>query len=307
MSANFTIELPYKSLHIYLRIDTSEQVSRFLESTIRGGFGCTMRKIVCATQKKECADCLLRNNCAYSYLFETAPSPDAARMKKYKSVPRPFTINSTQNGTEIQLNLTLIGNALSYLPYFIYTLNMLGRKGLGKKRNNYIVEKVITDGDKIVYTSKENSIETPLTPDTVVVYPGKQKTGTVEIHFYTPLVIRKNGAILKEFDTKSFFTTLLRRVTNLNAFHGKTKDININPEKILTAVDSLETESYMKPERKSRYSTRQNARLDYSGITGNVRLKGDTGTLEPLLKAGEILGVGKNTVFGYGKYVLNNI
>jgi CRISPR/Cas system endoribonuclease Cas6 (RAMP superfamily) len=39
-------------------------------------------------------------------------------------------------------------------------------------------------------------------------------------------------------------------------------------------------------------------------MTGSVRLSGDVGTLMPLLKAGEVLGVGKNTVFGFGEYVV---
>jgi hypothetical protein len=39
-------------------------------STFRGGFGHAFRKVVCALKAKECADCLLKEKCIYSYIFD---------------------------------------------------------------------------------------------------------------------------------------------------------------------------------------------------------------------------------------------
>jgi hypothetical protein len=52
-------------------------------STLRGGFGNTFRRVVCALRKNNCQDCLLENKCVYSYVFETPPHPDTIIMRKY--------------------------------------------------------------------------------------------------------------------------------------------------------------------------------------------------------------------------------
>ena len=67
----------------------------------------------------------------------------------------------------------------------------------------------------------------------------------------------------------------------------------------------LEVQADMRPVEQHRFSTRQKRSIDYSGMTGSVRLNGDIGTFMPLFKAGEVLGVGKNTVFGFGEYQCN--
>ncbi len=304
MSSYFHIDLTYKSFILSLSLNSDERVSGFLESTIRGGFGYTLRSIVCTTPDKNCLNCLLKNNCAYSYLIETSPQKESSRLKKYESVPRPFTMRSTQNGSMFYINLTLIGNSIIYLPYFIYTFNKLGKRGIGKKRIKFIVQRVETENKKLVYPIDNNEFDSSIKPDSLSVYIGRSKRNKVEINFYTPLVIRKNGKILKSFDTHAFFTTLLRRVTNLNAFHGKNKNIDIDPKILLSTVDTIKTESFLKPVNKSRFSTRQKTYIDYSGMKGKVIFKGNVGKLIPLLKAGEILSVGKNTVFGYGAYSL---
>ncbi|MHB8092928.1 MAG: hypothetical protein ACYDH8_15215 [Syntrophales bacterium] len=40
-------------------------------STFRGIFGHSLKKVVCALKHQECADCLLREKCVYSIVFET--------------------------------------------------------------------------------------------------------------------------------------------------------------------------------------------------------------------------------------------
>jgi hypothetical protein len=61
-------------------------------STLRGGFGAAFRRIVCVIRDKECADCLLKGTCVYSYIFETPPPADTAVMRKYQAAPHPFVI-----------------------------------------------------------------------------------------------------------------------------------------------------------------------------------------------------------------------
>ena len=55
-----------------------------------------------------------------------------------------------------------------------------------------------------------------------------------------------------------------------------------------------------------RYSARQDARMKMGGFIGEATFGGDIDPFMPLIKAGEILHVGKGTSFGLGKYEVSN-
>ena len=113
-------------------------------STFRGGFGHAFRRITCALKGKECADCLLKEQCIYAYVFETPIPADAQMMRKYTVAPHPFILEpptdsqrTYEKGEELSFGLTLIGRAVDYLPYFIYAFEELGRIGIGKGKGKY--------------------------------------------------------------------------------------------------------------------------------------------------------------------------
>ena len=125
-------------------------------ATLRGGFGNAFKKVVCALKVKECSDCILKEQCVYSYVFETPPPNGAIVMRKYRAVPHPFIIEPPPEkrmgykpGDELTFGLTLIGKAIDYLPYFIYTFDELGNIGIGKGRGKYTL--------KTVWQKKTNS------------------------------------------------------------------------------------------------------------------------------------------------------
>jgi len=112
-------------------------------STLRGGFGATFRRIVCVAKDKVCGECLLKSKCVYSYIFETPPPADTKNHAKIRGSAPPFYHRATPNegrattpGSEIAFGLVLVGRAIDYLPYFIYTFDELGKAGLGKGRGS---------------------------------------------------------------------------------------------------------------------------------------------------------------------------
>ena len=91
------------------------------------------------TQAPVCDGCLLLNRCAYPYMFETPPPhmPEALR-KRFHQAPRPyvFQVPSVYRGEPtLSLGLVLVGRAIDYLPYIMYSgsrrlLKSLKIKGL---------------------------------------------------------------------------------------------------------------------------------------------------------------------------------
>ena len=107
-------------------------------AVFRGGFGYAFKKVVCVVKGKPCDACLLKQKCIYSYIFETPPPDDTEILRLYPKVPHPFVIEPPVTekqvfapGEPFSFHLILIGNAIDYLPYFIYTFTELGKQGIG--------------------------------------------------------------------------------------------------------------------------------------------------------------------------------
>ena len=90
----------------------------YLCSTLRGGFGTAFKRVVCALRDRLCHECILKEKCVYSYVFETPPPANTAMMRKYEAAPHPFVIEPPpekrqgyKHGDTITFNLILIGKA----------------------------------------------------------------------------------------------------------------------------------------------------------------------------------------------------
>ncbi len=305
-SEGFNCSIEYKQFDITLQLSRENSISRFPAATIRGGFGITLRKLVCPTIEKSCNGCILRQNCIYCYLFETVPSSDAARMRQYKAIPHPFTLWCAQQGDTVNVSLVLVGKAIKSLPYFIFTLNKLGSQGLGKEHIRYRLLQVRTD-NRLLYEVGKSEVVMEFDPDICHIREAEKAQGQCTLDFYSPLLLRKDGKIVDRYDNYAFFTTLLRRITTLYTIHCDGENFDDCRALVQKWENSISAEVNMEWVKNKRFSTRQKREIDYDGFTGEVKLIGDIGTFLPFLKAGEILSVGKNTAFGFGKYRLDNL
>lgn len=296
------LKIPYRLFCIDLNLASNEKVSSFLAATLRGGFGYSLKRLVCAFKGNECSACILKNGCVYQYLFETAPDATATRLTKYKTIPRPFALRPRQIGNKVMVDLLCIGKAVGMLPYIVYAFNELGKQGLGKQGIGFDIAQVTTEDGCTVYTAKKTNECMSVTPRILEINESTPSVQQLKLQFLTPLVLRKDGAIITTFDTRTFFSTLLRRITNINAFYGEHPAHSTDPRPYFDAVDTLTSTTDIYPVQQQRMSTRQHQTIDYSGLMGTVTFTGNIGPLLPYIEAGEILGVGKNTVFGYGVY-----
>ena len=306
LSESFDCTIKYKQFDILLQLSKENSISKFPAATIRGGFGITLRKLVCPTIEIACLNCILRQNCIYCYLFETVPPSDAVRLRQYKAIPHPFTLWCMQKGDTVNISLVLVGKAIKSLPYFIYTLNKLGAQGLGKGHIRYRLLHVMAE-NKILYEDGKNDVFMEFEPDLQHIREGEAAKGCCTVNFYTPLLLRKEGKMVDKYDNYAFFATLLRRITTLYAIHCDGENFSDCKALLQKWENSITYEVYMEKVKNKRYSTRQKREIDYDGFTGEVKLIGDIGTFLPFLKAGEVLSVGKNTAFGFGKYTLNDL
>jgi hypothetical protein len=294
----------YGQFHFNLITDEIIQ-SQFLEATIRGGFGYVFRNTVCINRDAECSNCDFRFTCTYQYVFETIPPADSKIMRKYNKIPHPFTIRLiSADKKNISFELKLFGDSIKFFPYFIHSFINLGRKGLGKNRDSFILDRVldITTG-KELFADGTLSANSPASQKFDLTSSESQgNINGVKIHLMTPLSIREDGNLMREMNPEKFIITLLRRITNLSYFHADTKlDIDFRKYKELAQQFIITDDNTYLAERK-RYSTRQKQNINMIGMLGDFTIEGNITPVYNFLRLGKIIHVGRGTSFGQGYY-----
>ncbi|MEW5920378.1 MAG: CRISPR system precrRNA processing endoribonuclease RAMP protein Cas6 [Bacillota bacterium] len=283
-------------------------------ATFRGGFGSVFRRMTCAVHRQDCQDCTLREECPYAYIFETGPPPHTDALSKYESIPRPFVLEPPLEtkrdylpGEMLHFHLILIGRAGRYLPYFIIVFREMGEAGLGQGRRPFSLAEVAACGleeEVPIYAA-----ETGVVKNLDLSYSGKQllerlpeKAARIRLAFDTPVQLKDQGKTVSRPDFHIFFRQALRRISSLAYFHqGEPLRVDY-PALAERSRQVALTENTTRRHDWERYSRRQQQRLNMGGLVGTVVYEGALDEFLPFLVLGEQVHVGKNTVFGLGKY-----
>ena len=283
-------------------------------STFRGGFGHAFKTVSCATPCRACQECSLKETCAYAYVFETPPPGDTAIMRKYPSAPHPFVLipptegqNEYQRGDELIFFLTLIGRGIEYLPYFIYTFDELGGRGIGRGRGKYqlsSVESQDADGEWVlIYHVKDRILRRPSFRLVPGIQDGSSENCSITIGLETPVRIVYRGRLSKELDFHIIIRNLLRRASLLSYFHCGRDMSGFDFRRLIDRAETVRrTKSKLTWYDWERYSSRQKRRVQMGGYIGEVTFEGLIGPFMPLLRLGEAIHMGKGTSFGLGKF-----
>jgi len=290
-------------------------------STLRGVFGHAFKRIVCAQQKQECTECLLRMDCPYASVFESRP-PDGADIKRLQeAIPRPFVIEPPLTDKtyflpdeELAFKLILVGRAIDLLAYFVVAFQEAGRMGIGKGRGQYGLSRVETApwDDSPVETVYTHSLRSSIIKRDCAVHfsdlverakaLGREKKVTLD--FLTPTRIKDRDRWLSRADFGPLVRALLQRISSLANFHcGETWEYDFRG-----AIDRAAAVRIIEDCTSwgdwERYSSRQDQPVKLGGFIGAVTYAGDLEEFMPLLLAGSLVHVGKGTVFGNGQYVI---
>ncbi len=285
-----------------LELEGETVLPSFLGSTLRGGFGSVFRKITCITHKNSCRDCLLKNKCVYSYIFES-PGENA----RYTYIPHPFVIEPPffveKPVHSLRFNLILFGNAIEYLPYFIYTFEELGNIGLGKERIKYRIKEITSKGD-LIYDGETKILRNspaPITGDeieTELNSRNKKPVRQITLEFLTPTRIKEKGRFTDKIDFAILLKNLTRRISLLSKYHCE-QEWDAGME--VTSPIKTKASNLLWCDLE-RYSSRQGMRIKLGGVMGELTFEGNLSPHLPLLLLGEYTHIGKATAFGLGKY-----
>lgn len=285
---------------------------------LRGGFGLAFRRQVCPDLTLACRACPLLAACPYPRVFETAPPPDADRLRNFSDIPRPFAVDPPDDPRtlfrptdELRFGLIVVGHANRYLPLFVDAFRDLARSGLGPRRAPFelkAVEACAPDGTRRALCLAGDAAPT-LDPETVprsraadLLRPGDATRTHVTLRFETPLDLRDRGRSVE----RPAFGPLLRRLRDraaaLAAFFGDAP-LDLDFRALGDAADSVRlVADGTRRVQVRRASQRTGAEHDVGGLMGDARYEGEgIGAFMPLVRLGEVIHAGRHAAFGNGR------
>lgn len=270
-------------------------------SMFRGGFGHVFKNFNCANRlSKDCTNCLLRETCIYTYIF--ADSNMTQRPKPYVIYSQDSTARFFKKGDHFSFELLLFGEATKYFPHFVFAFIELGKRGISKSRNKYIVHTVQDIDGTVLFANNKliahPRIESSILPAGDNIPDIKQ----VSLNFLTPLRLTNFGDLVTNPTFEMLIKAITRRFSSLcREYCGFSADIDYpflleKARKVNTVSNKLKWRDW------SRYSSRQHSKMEFGGLVGDITFDGDIGIFFPYLRIGSIMHIGKNCVFGNGKY-----
>ncbi len=286
-------------------------------STLRGGFGISFRQICCVNKKvKTCSNCTLKEKCAYAYIFETSPSRQTNRLKNLSEIPRPFVIEPPledktvyRQGETLGFNLILIGKAIDYFPYFVFTFKELGNIGIGKNRGGYELYQICSSDNKKIYDSRDETIRninSEISFDDYLI-TNFSNADSFSLSFTTPTRIKFRNDLVVKPEFHILIRSLLHRLSALSYFHCG-EELKVDYNLLISQAEEIRIkESSLRWVDWERYSSRQDTRMKLGGFIGKVTYTGEFSPFLHPLFFGQYTHVGKNTTFGLGRYEIVNM
>lgn len=313
--SNYSLE--YGKFRFYLKSAGEAVLPSYKGSAIRGVLGKAFRKIACHNNKEECQGCMFLTRCAYPYVFETNRFTVLEEIGQHY-VPHPFLLEPSLEGCQsyktgdlLYFDLVLFGHGLDYLPYFILAFQEVKRLGLGAGRHPFLMERVdqVVGWEHIpIWQGGNNLLNPPQREDLAsCLEPATHGfSGHLKLSLETPLRLVFGGEMVTHLNFTPLMRALFRRLGFLGKAHGRARlDLPFN--KLLEKAEGIElVESSLSWQEWERYSARQKKKLRMGGLVGTLHFQGDLEAFWPFLRMGEIVHVGKGTVFGLGKIKIIN-
>jgi hypothetical protein len=256
----------------------------FIGSQIRGALGYSLKKISCINPVFKCDNCFAINNCLYYSLYEE------------KNNFHKFRLDFELGSEYYDFSIYLFDKYVEKLPYIISALNMMfTQTGIGRDRITYKKFDIfINDKNSI----KNGKIELPKNYEKI--FQIDKRYQNISLEFITPLRIKKQNRFIRDesIELKDIVNSIYQRQMRLLGREFKKFPYETKGEIVKKELHYKEL---------TRKSNRQKTTMNLGGIIGKVEIKDINKESFEVLKLGELIGVGKSTVFGLGKIKVGEI
>ena len=310
--------LPYRTgltvqrLRIQMLAEKAVRLPGYKGSLLRGALGWALRRVACLTRRFDCPECPVVDRCLYAELFEPK-GPALLAERGFENAPRPYVVEPPLDmtkdyvaGQALEWHLVLIGSAARALPYVLLAVDQLALRGLGPQRVPFSVSCIeAVDGTPLYVDGRPDLgrlSARELTDQDVALPRVADEPAILRLRFVTPTRLVADGRIVDRPTPELLAAAVARRVAALSQLYGHGASL-LPHERLMAAARQVRVaEMAMRWVPLRRFSGRQQATVSIGGFVGSLVLEGVPAELRWLLAWGEVLHIGKGTVFGLGQY-----
>ncbi|MGH2538080.1 MAG: CRISPR system precrRNA processing endoribonuclease RAMP protein Cas6 [Candidatus Promineifilaceae bacterium] len=260
--------------------------------------------------------------CPACWLLAAEVDPGSVVRAYSLAPPLPLT-DVLEPGGRFAFGLTLFGNGIEFLPYFVLALHEVGRVGVGHGRGKFAVEAitainpllgqmqiVLAPGEKLVRVPNLRMAwpEVAAAADSLLAGLGE---GDLTVRFLTPTRLEEQEKRpIQTPDFAIFFRRLLYRIDDLGRqFAGQPRRPAEEVERLTAAADRVRlVECRVRWLDLWSWSGRAQKEQPVGGLVGWATYQtADWRPLLPWLVLGQATQVGKLTVKGNGVYELTHV
>jgi len=264
------------------------RLSGYQGSALRGVLGHALRRAHClSVHDQPCK----ADDCVYRAFFEPKASGGEGQLASWADVPRPFVIEAPVEGC-----CELLGGEGFSFDVLVF--------GTASERSQVVIDAMV-DGlsrglgpDRVAF-----SAECEWTRAETVELSGHSVGADVSLDFPLPLRLQQEGHLTTDLQPEIVVRALLERISALvRVWQGES--VTLPFRQIVDQASELQVKrSRTQLLRMSRLSGRQRKRIPLDGMVGNLVWGGGAvlDALWPLLRAGQLVHVGKGCVFGLGR------
>jgi len=264
--------------YIEVNINTDKKPSYFIGSMIRGAMGYALKKVTCINPSYKCEGCFSAKDCLYYKFYEEQNS--------FHSYRYDIELGSGK----FDFGLYLFSDASKNLPYVLSALHKtLTENGLTKQNHKFNDFTMSVNGQEVFDGKIFKSLEIEEKTFKVDSF-----CPNVKVKLLTPLRIKKQNRFLRDnVELEDILRSIYQREQEL--FYGKKAFVLEYKPSSTATVKVLQYKSL------TRNSNRQRQTMKMDGIVGELAVMGLDEESYRLLKLGEVIGVGKQTVMGLGR------
>ncbi len=296
------LQVKYIKLHFTLQIAEDSMLPVYKASALRGGMGEMLLRVNCVGDRK-CELCEYEPECIVRRVIYSQMRIRPPFMTEGDSIGYVIDCENYKEefrkGDLLNFDMLLFGRTIVYFGQILQAFQMLGVNGLGKEGTKFRIAQVTNSRRETVMDGR-NVFMTRLEATRIcdyVSYRIDEGKESAKLVFHTPLTMKCRGEYCREFNIIDILRGAERRIYMLNCYEG------IDTERPDTDDFVPVQISQRAKERKvRRYSTTHDQKITLNGIDGEVELSGIRQEAMEFLLAGELVHVGKNTSFGFGRY-----
>ncbi len=302
-------DIRYIKLHFTIEYMEDSVMPKYKASSLRGGMGEMLLRANCI-RDRQCEDCDFESECLIRRIMYSRMDIQPAFMSSGDRIGYVVECEDYREefrrGDRTDFSLILFGKTICYFSQIINALYALGMNGLGKNKSRFSIISItnskripIMNGSDIDMSKYEVS-----TVSDYITFRHRQIDsggGADLLKFQSPTSIKYRQQEITEFDINAIVEAACRRIYMLDCFEGIESNLTSRDYQDTLQIPEVLNEYHHQVSVK-RYSNHKKSAMYLHGIEGELALDQITGDLLNILIAGELVHIGKNTSFGFGRY-----